>query len=109
MGLRAKSVNTLCKKIPFTLNIEKNISNKMAQTRVFYLIPFPKYWRFRANFGSKDYDFKSLRLTYGLSYCLFKKFSFMIFYGHFLEIEIFGVFAEILISMVRAQFWVKRL
>ena len=62
MGLRAKSVNTLCNKILFTLKIEKNIPNKMAQTRVFYLIPFSKYWRFRANFGSKDYDFKSLRL-----------------------------------------------
>ena len=35
MGLRAKSVNTLCNKILFTLKIEKNISNKMAQTRVF--------------------------------------------------------------------------
>ena len=71
MGLRAKSVNTLCNKILFTLKIEKNIPNKMAQTRVFHLIPFPKYWRFRAYFGSKDYDFKSLRLTYGLLYCLF--------------------------------------
>ena len=70
-GLRAKSVNTLCNKILFTLKIEKNIPNRMAQTRVFYLIPFPKYWRFCANFGSKDYDFKSLRLTYGLLYCLF--------------------------------------
>ena len=30
MGLRAKSVNTLCNKILFTLNIEKNIPNKMA-------------------------------------------------------------------------------
>ena len=71
MGLRAKSVNTLCIKDLFTLKIEKNIPNKMAQTRVFHLIPFPKYWRFRAYFGSKDYDFKSLRLTYGLLYCLF--------------------------------------
>ena len=71
MGLRAKSVNTLSNKILFTLKIEKNIPNKMAQTRVFYLIPFSKYWRFRANFGSKDYDFKSLRLTYGLLYCFF--------------------------------------
>ena len=71
MGLRAKSVNTLCNKIIFTIKIEKNIPNKMAQTRVFYLIPFPKYWQFRANFGSKDYDLKSLRLTYGLLYCLF--------------------------------------
>ena len=35
MGLRAKSVNTLCNKILFTLKIEKNISSKMAQTRVF--------------------------------------------------------------------------
>ena len=34
MGLRAKSVNTLCNKILFTLKIEKNIPNKMAQTRV---------------------------------------------------------------------------
>ena len=65
MGLRAKSVHTLCNKILFTLKIEKNIPNKMALTRVFHLIPFPKYWRFRAYFGSKDYDFKSLRLTYG--------------------------------------------
>ena len=71
MGLRAKSVNTLCNKILFTLKIEKNIPNKMAQTRVLHLIPFSKYWRFRAYFGSKDYDFKSLRLTYGLLYCLF--------------------------------------
>ena len=64
MSLRAKSVNTLCNKILFTLKIEKNIPNKMAQTRVFYLILFPKYWRFRTNFESKDYTFKSLRLTW---------------------------------------------
>ena len=53
MGLRAKSVNTLCNKILFTLKIEKNIPNKMAQTRVFHLIPFPKYWRFAPISGQK--------------------------------------------------------
>ncbi len=71
VNLTPQSVPALCNKILFTPKIEKNIPNKMAQTRVFHLIPFPKYWRFRANFGSKDYDFKSLRLTYGLLYCLF--------------------------------------
>ena len=33
-ALRTKSVNTLCIKDLFTLKIEKNIPNTMAQTRV---------------------------------------------------------------------------
>ena len=33
-ALRTKLVNTLCIKDLFTLKIEKNIPNKMAQTRV---------------------------------------------------------------------------
>ena len=38
--------------------IEKNIPNKISQTRVFHLIPFPKYWRFRAYFGLKELQFQ---------------------------------------------------